>query len=425
METALAIGFVGLLVFLAHLFTALFERTRIPDVLPLVVLGLLIGPGLKLITPEAFGKVGPVFTTISLIIILFQSGLGLHLATLRESLLPGIRLTVLNFVGTMFVAAAIAVLMLHMSLLEGLLLGAIIGGTSSAIVIPLVGRLPVHRETRTILLLESTFSDVLCIVTALAFIQAIRYHEVRPTLMLGQLIASFLVAAIIGALAACFWSATLQRVRHLENSMFLTPAFVFVIFSIAELLGYSGAIAALAFGIVLGNIQSFSLSALRDLLRGRAVRLTQVEEAFFSEIVFLLKTFFFVYIGLSIRLTDLALLAIGVGIVGVLFLVRVPVVRMALGRIARGMDGALAAVMIPKGLAAAVLASLPAQAEVAGGAIIQDVVYAVILLSIVGTALLTFLLEKRLLWRPYAAFFPMGEEGGSAPSATPHEEGGE
>lgn len=207
--------------------------------------------------------------------------------------------------------------------------------------------------------------------------------------------------------------------------MFLTPAFVLVIFSIAELLGYSGAIAALDFGIVLGNIQSFSLSALQELLRGQAMRLNQAEEAFFSEIVFLLKTFFFVYIGLSIRLTDLALLAIGVGIVGVLFLVRVPVVRMALGRIARGMDGALAAVMIPKGLAAAVLASLPAQAEVAGGAIIQDVVYAVILLSIVGTALLTFLLEKRLLWRPYAAFFPMGEEGGSAPSATPHEEGGE
>ena len=415
METALAIGFVGLLVFLAHLFTALFERTRIPDVLPLVVLGLLIGPGLKLITPEAFGKVGPVFTTISLIIILFQSGLGLHLATLRESLLPGIRLTVLNFVGTMFVAAAIAVLMLHMSLLEGLLLGAIIGGTSSAIVIPLVGRLPVHRETRTILLLESTFSDVLCIVTALAFIQAIRYHEVRPTLMLGQLIASFLVAAIIGALAACFWSATLQRVRHLENSMFLTPAFVFVIFSIAELLGYSGAIAALAFGIVLGNIQSFSLSALRDLLRGRAVRLTQVEEAFFSEIVFLLKTFFFVYIGLFIRVANIEPFAIGLGIVVALFLMRIPVVWGALGKIARGLDGALAAVMIPKGLAAAVLASLPLQAGGREGALIQDVVYAVILWSIVGTALLTFFLEKRILWRSYARFFPAEEGEGSLP----------
>jgi NhaP-type Na+/H+ or K+/H+ antiporter len=423
-ETALAIGFVGLLVFLAHLFTTLFERTRVPDVLPLVLLGVLLGPILAVITPEAFGKVGPVFTTISLIVILFQSGLGLNLVTLRESVLPGIRLTIVNFLGTLLVVAGIAVAVLGMSLLEGVMLGAILGGTSSAVVIPLIGRLPVSAATRTILLLESTFSDVLCIVTTLAVVQAVRYHEVRLTLMLGQIIASFLVAAILGALAALFWSVTLHRVRRLENSMFLTPAFVFVIFSIAELLGYSGAIAALAFGIVLGNVQSFSLPPLQGLLRGRAVRLNHAEEAFFSEIVFLLKTFFFVYIGLSIRLTDVMLLLLGIGLVGLLFLVRIPVVWGALGKIARGADGAFAAVMIPKGLAAAVLASLPAQAGVARGAVIQDVVYAVILLSIVGTALLTFLLEKRILWRPYAYVFPAEESADSLPAAPPEEKGG-
>ncbi|GBC83194.1 K(+)/H(+) antiporter NhaP2 [bacterium HR10] len=423
MEIALAIGFVGLLVFLAHLFSALFERTRVPDVLPLVVLGLLIGPVLKLITPEAFGKVGPVFTTISLVIILFQSGLGLNLATLRESLLPGMRLTVLNFIGTVLVVAAIAALGLRMSALEGMILGAIIGGTSSAVVIPLIGRLPLRTEARAILLLESTFSDVLCIVTTLALVQAVRYHELRPTLMLGQIIASFLVAAIIGALAALFWSAVLQRVRQLENSMFLTPAFVFIIFGVAEVLGYSGAIAALAFGIILGNIQSLSRSALRDLLRGRAVQLSPTEESFFSEIVFLLKTFFFVYIGLSIRLTDVVLFAVGVGIVAVLFLIRIPVVWGAVGKMVRGFDGAVAAVMIPKGLAAAVLASLPLQAEVERGAIIQDIVYAVILLSILGTALLTFLIEKHILRQPYAYFFPMGEGADSLP-ANPHERRG-
>jgi len=420
MEIALAIGFVGLLVFLAHLFAALFERTRVPDVLPLVVLGLLIGPILGVITPETFGKVGPVFTTISLIIILFQSGLGLNLMTLRESLLPGMRLTILNFLATLLIGTAIAILGLRMSLLEGMMLGAIIGGTSSAVVIPLVGRLPVQAETRTVLLLESTFSDVLCIVTTLALIQAVRSHELRPTLIAGHIIASFLMAAIIGAAAAFFWSVVLQRVRQLENSLFLTPAFVFIIFSIVEVLGYSGAIAALAFGIILGNIQSLSLSVLRDVLRGRAVQLNRAEETFFSEIVFLLKTFFFVYIGLSIRVTDVGLFAIGVGVVAVLFLIRIPVVWGALRKSARGFDAALAAIMIPKGLAAAVLASLPQQAGVERGDVIQDIVYAVILLSIMGTALLTFLLEKRLLKWPYAYLFLVGESG-SPPPANPPE----
>jgi cell volume regulation protein A len=35
---------IGLLVFLAHFFTALFRRTRIPDVLLLLLLGVVLGP---------------------------------------------------------------------------------------------------------------------------------------------------------------------------------------------------------------------------------------------------------------------------------------------------------------------------------------------------------------------------------------------
>ena len=62
-----SILFVGLLIFLGHMFSALFEKTRIPDVLPLVGLGLLVGPFLGWVSAESFGAVGEVFTTVSLI----------------------------------------------------------------------------------------------------------------------------------------------------------------------------------------------------------------------------------------------------------------------------------------------------------------------------------------------------------------------
>src|SRR3972149_2997755 len=100
MTTALVILFVGLLVFLAHFLTALFEKTRVPDVLPLVALGVLIGPVAKLVTPEAFGQVGPVFTTVALSTL-----------TLKSSVVQGeewhsrwksdmLQMTVLNFIVT-------------------------------------------------------------------------------------------------------------------------------------------------------------------------------------------------------------------------------------------------------------------------------------------------------------------------------------
>lgn len=405
MEIAIVIFFVGLLVFLAHLFSALFERIRIPDVLPLVFIGLLIGPILGFVTTDAFGKVGNVFTIIALILILFEGGLYLNFSTLRESMLSGTRLTIINFVGTVVVIMLISISIFDISVLEGLILGAILGGTSSVIVIPLVNKLRLQNGSKTALLLESTFSDVLCIVVTLAFIQAFKYHELRWGFMFGQIIASFFLAGIIGALFAFLWSSTLNRVRQLENSIFLTPAFVFIIFGITELLGYSGAISALTFGITLGNIQSLQISILKKLDYFHPIKLNETEKAFFAEVAFLIKTFFFVYIGLSIRLSNIIIILAGVGLTLVIFAIRIPIVRLAMNKTVTRFDASIASVIVPKGLAAAVLAYLPLEAGVGSGIFIQDVVYSVIIFSIIATAILTFLIDKNILHWPYLSVF--------------------
>src|SRR3970282_2289603 len=90
--------FVGMLVFLAHLFVALFERTRVPDVLYLIVIGLVLGPLLEFIQPEDFGKVGRVFTTIALVVILFEGGLELSIDMLKKTWRSSVLITVLSYV---------------------------------------------------------------------------------------------------------------------------------------------------------------------------------------------------------------------------------------------------------------------------------------------------------------------------------------
>ena len=134
MEIAIVILAVGALVFLAHLFSALIETTHIPDVLPLLLLGLLFGPILHWVSPESFGKVGGVFTVIALIIILFQSGLELKLSDLKESLASGTRLTLIHYFLTVPLVALLGTTFLGLTLLEGLTLGSILGGVSSAVV---------------------------------------------------------------------------------------------------------------------------------------------------------------------------------------------------------------------------------------------------------------------------------------------------
>src|SRR5574344_2185769 len=167
MHIPVAVILIGLLVFLAHALDDLFARTRVPDVLLLLGLGLLLGPVSGLVRPEHFGAVGPVFTTLTLVVILFEGGLGLELRTLGRALGGATALTVWNFLLSLAVLAPLARLCLGFGWMQAFTLAAILGGTSSAVVIPLVQRLALGERTRTALALESALSDVLVIVVAL------------------------------------------------------------------------------------------------------------------------------------------------------------------------------------------------------------------------------------------------------------------
>nr|WP_320133562.1 cation:proton antiporter [uncultured Holophaga sp.] len=390
---------VGLLIFLAHALDDLFKRTKVPDVLFLLGLGILLGPVSGLVSPRDLGSVGPVFTTLTLVIILFEGGLGLDLRVLARSIRGATGLTLLNFLATLALATPAAHLLLGLGWSSAAILGAILGGTSSAVVIPMVKRLALGEESRAVLALESALSDVLVIVVALGLMQAQAMGALKVGNLLGGMLASFSLAALIGALAGLAWSLALNRIHGLQGSIFTTPAFVLVVYGLVELLGYSGAIASLALGIVLGNIQLIPSRFLKHSPAALS-NLNHTEREVFSEVTFLLKTFFFVYIGMSLVFPGLLLALAGVALTALIFLLRIPVVHASLSpdRIRR-FEAATAAAMSPKGLAAAVVASLPAQMGLPGGVVIQTTVYAVVLFSILASSVLVFLLERGWLDR--------------------------
>jgi len=407
MPTALTIVFVGCTIFLSHWFAALFARTKIPDVLWLFIIGLLLGPVWGFVTPEKFGAVGPVFTTITLIFILFESGIDQRLEPLINSIAGTARITTYNFLATCLVAGGIVFYYTDLGFVRSLMLGSIVGGTSSAAITTLVRQFPMGERTRTILVLESAFSDVFTLAVPLTLLTAYKIGTVDVAFVTGQMIAAFILAAMLGIVGAFGWSIMLNKMRTLQNTVFTTPAFVFILYGFVELLNFSGPIAALAFGITLGNIDVLGPPIMRNAISRKPISLNDNERAFFSEAVFLLRTFFFVYIGISVRLQDWHWMMLGAGITGILFLVRIPVVRISVPRSTSLKDASYMATMIPKGLGAAVLASLPAQQGVAGGEIIQSVVFSIILCSTVLTTVLTFLVEKTFFSSIYGWIFKM------------------
>lgn len=417
--------FLGLLIFLAHVFSAIFSRKRLPDVLLLMIIGILIGPVFGFLHPSDLGIVGSVFASLTLVFILFESGTDISINSLRDAWKNLAKVSLTSFVLSVGLVGVLGHYVLGLEWNASLLLGSILGGTSSAVVIPLVKQLKMNAENEVVLVLESAITDVLCIVFALAFMESYKIGGVQVGSIIGKVISSFLLALMIGVAGGILWATVLDRIRKIQNSMFLTPAFVFIIYGITEAMDFSGAIAALAFGIVMGNTEYFEFSFLKKFSRESMMKLEKQEKAFFRELVFVLKTFFFVYIGISIPFGDLNALLYGGLITLVLFLMRLFLIKIIIGKKSPSYDKTIMSMMIPKGLAAAVLATMPEQLNldrgvelIPGAATIKYVTYSVVFISILFTSILILLLDHfPLLRRFYSLFFGKmvpQPQGGSA-----------
>lgn len=396
-STALSLVVLGTLVFAAHVFSELFSRKRVPDLLLLLIIGIIIGPVFKIVTPEDLGGFGQVFSTLTLVIILFEGGSELSLSNIRTSFKDMIGLTLVSYFLIMIVFGILGHYILQLPWATSFFMSAVLGGAAEAIVIPLTKHLKISENSKATLVLETSFSTVVCFIISLALFNAVKSQQFEIGKTIGNIISSFVLAGIIGFAGAVFWAIVLQKIRTVKNSTFTTPAFVFIIYGINSILGFSGEIAALTFGITLTNIDAVYNSIFKKLFKNKPNSLNYNERMLFSEMAFLLRTFVFVYIGISIQLNDWKSILIGLAITFLLLILRILSVRWTVVRNKDGyteMEAMYMSCMVSKGLVAAILAALLKQAGLPFADEVQNIVYSVILFSIVFTCAMIPLLEK-------------------------------
>ncbi|MBN1951087.1 MAG: cation:proton antiporter [Bacteroidales bacterium] len=401
MKLTIIIIALGMLIFSSHLFNELFNKTKIPNVLLLLLIGIVIGPISGLVTKDFFGEIGGVFTTITLIVILFESGAGLQLGEIKQSIGSAAILTVVNFLFTVIVAALLSRFLLSLSWLSALFLGSIVGGTSSAVVIPMVRQLKLGNRSTSILILESALSDVLCLVVGLALLDGMRQGQVSVQMVFSKMWKAFLFAIMIGLAGGLAWSVLINLMRGLKNSMITTLAFVFILYGLVDLLHLNGGIAVLSFGIVLANVELLSGQKLfQKAMKFKTSGFTDTERSFFAEIVFIMQTYFFVYVGISIQFGSFWTYLVGLLVVILIILVRIPPIQLFIGKKVSGVEKSVMSVMSPKGLVPAVLASIPLQENLNAGKNlftdadkILDLGYSIVLFSIVISSVLVIILS--------------------------------
>jgi len=372
---------VGAIIFVGFFASLVFERTKIPDLIWLIVLGLILGPilttffGISLIPLNLLRLVTPYFAALALMIILFDGGLNLRLRQVVSQAGVSVLHTAITWLGALFAITLIAMTLLGYPLWIGVLLGTVLGGTSSAVVIGVVRGMSIQEDSRTILVLESTITDVLCIIGALTVISILRGGGTL-TGTIGGIAAAFLVALGLGVLAGLLWLRVLSGMQGKPFGFMITIAALFLLYAGTEFLGGSGGMAALVFGLVLGNHRQIA----KVLKVKEPFRVDDSFKQFHSEISFVIRTFFFVFLGFSFTLPFtvewavqsplpgfsllnntfwlvlVAIILIFIGIWGTRVLAAAATTRV---RPDTAEDRKALTVVMGRGLAAAVLASLP------------------------------------------------------------------
>ncbi len=367
-------------IFLGFIGNLIFDKTKIPDVVWLLLFGLLVGPVFNLIDTTMFLMISSLLGAVALLIILFDAGLNMDFYTTIKQFPRATVLAILGILSSMIAIGLISVYLFNFDFLTGMLLGAIVGGISSPIVVTMVSNLQIREHVKTMLELESILTDPLCIVIAIALMQLITSAYTNH--IVHNIIASFSIGIVIGSIGGLLWLTILDIFRKKPFAYMLTLAMLLITYVFVETIAGSGAIAALFFGIILGNGR-----IITKLLKfEKRLGIKPFIKSFHREISFFMRSFFFVYLGLIVSINTTYIIY-GIGISAILILLRVIFVQIAAFRATlTNVEMNIMRIMTPRGLAAAVLAQLPLQAGIIGGNIISNVVFIAILCTVIYAA---------------------------------------
>lgn len=379
------------IIYLGFFGELIFKKTDIPPMILLIILGLFVGPIFGLINQQTFFGITEFIAAIAVIIILFEGGINMDISKIVKEMPIGSLFTSINFMLSVITTTLIVFIMgffiKELTLMHGILLGAIVGGTCSATVIPIITKLRgINDKTRMILSIESALTDVFCIVLAITMIEVIKSNTINFITIFQEIASNFAIGIFFGIIAGILWLFIMRRFIEHDYSYITTFGLLFFIYPVVQSLNGSGAIACLTFGIVLGNGRKI-LS--RFGYNDESYEIDGSSRTFHSLITFFIRTFFFFFLGFMVTIKNPLNILFGVIIAIATILIR----QIATNYTTKGkdeftkLDKKIMNIMAPKGLAASVLAYIAvAQLPTDPGIkMLPDIVFTVIIFSAIIT----------------------------------------
>jgi len=290
-------------------------RIKVPAILPLILIGLLVGPlstlwtsnGMKLIEPiyneKTHNGLFPgeslfYFVSLAIGIILFEGGL-----TLKRKEIAGVGPVILKLITVgstiSFIGAGLAAhYLMGLSWQISMLFGALVVVTGPTVIAPILQNIPLTRNVATVLKWEGILIDPIGALMAVLVFEFIRSSAGSVALTSQAFISFFQILFIglaVGGVAAFFMYQLLKNnlIPHYLLNVF-TLAFVLAIFVFSDLMAHeSGLLSVVVMGMVLGNMD---VPRIKEIL------------SFKESLSVLLISILFILLAANMDLEDLELL---------------------------------------------------------------------------------------------------------------------
>ena len=369
----------GVVIILGVFGEAFFKKTGIPDIAFLMVLGVVIGPIFGIIQPAAVIEIVPYFAALALIIIMFDGGYNLHIGNVLKTAHFAVILVILGFAVSVGIVAVFGHYGLGWEWMDSILLGAIVGGSSSIIVFGLVRKLRISDEAKSMLSFESALTDIFATIIAFILFEAILTGQFNLDL-LGQTIGrAVAVGLILGFGIGIPWMFIISKLSNAQHNYMLTLGVLFLLFFLANSFGESGALTALVFGLMLGN-KKYLVKKLKIKLPDNTI-----DNSLHRQVTFIVRAFFFVFVGLLASFGQIEYVIFGILATVAIYIGRVIITHTALVKGFSKLDKKVTSVMIPRGLAAAVLATIPLTMGLQNGEAYPQIIFFIIMTSVIIT----------------------------------------
>lgn len=256
--TAENILLIGSVLLLVSVFTSkTSSRIGIPTLILFIGVGMLAGSegpgGIYFYDP----KLAQILGVIALNFILFSGGLDTKFESIRPVLWRGVSLST---IGVLFTATTVGIfvhLVSDFTLMEGLLLGAIVSSTDAAAVFSILRSKNIGLKgfIRPTLELESGSNDPFAFGLTITLTSLIVSKESPGIGLIFHFLKEIIFGAVIGLVLGRVVLFILNKVKLDIEGLYpvFLMAFVFFTFSFTGMLGGNGFLAIYIAGLVLGN----------------------------------------------------------------------------------------------------------------------------------------------------------------------------